>query len=386
MNFVTLIGHGTLRRGIIKNEMRNLTPKELGYVEKMLDSSLRDGGIGMSTGLIYTHARLASTEELIALAKIVRKFNGIYTTHIRNEREKFLEAVEEALKIAEESGVKLHISHLKVMEKENWSLFEAALTAIEKAYERGVDVTFDVFPYTNTGTVLYTLLPEWVSAGGKKMLINRLKESSIRAKVISEMKESGFDYSKIEIALSSLNRILSKRRILDIAKSQEKSVEDAIVDVLIASEGRVITSIESLSEENIEKAVAHPLSIISTNGAGYSIEHSKTGEVVHPRSFGTFPRIISQYVLGKRIISWEAAIRKMTGIPAQKFGIKKRGEIKEKNFADIMIINRDKLADLATAENPYQYSKGVEFVLVNGEIILSEGVYGGGKGGRILIR
>ncbi|MEK7598267.1 MAG: D-aminoacylase [Patescibacteria group bacterium] len=386
VNFVTLIGHGTLRRGIIKNEMRNLTPKELGYVEKMLDSSLRDGGIGMSTGLIYTHARLASTEELIALAKIVRKFNGIYTTHIRNEREKFLEAVEEALKIAEESGVKLHISHLKVMEKENWSLFEAALTAIEKAYERGVDVTFDVFPYTNTGTVLYTLLPEWVSAGGKKMLINRLKDSSIRAKVISEMKESGFDYSKIEIAISSLNRILSKRRILDIAKSQEKSVEDAIVDVLIASEGRVITSIESLSEENIEKAVAHPLSIISTNGAGYSIEHSKTGEVVHPRSFGTFPRIISQYVLGKRIISWEAAIRKMTGIPAQKFGIKKRGEIKEKNFADIMIINRDKLADLATAENPYQYSKGVEFVLVNGEIILSEGVYGGGKGGRILIR
>ena len=188
VNFATLIGHGTLRRGIIKNEMRNLTPKELGYVDKMLDSSLRDGGIGMSTGLVYTHARLASTEELVALAKTVRKFNGIYTTHIRNEREQFLEAVEEALKIAEESGVKLHISHLKVMEEVNWSLFESALAAIEKAYERGVDVTFDVFPYTNTGTVLYTLLPEWVSSGGKKMMINRLKDPSIRVKVISEMR------------------------------------------------------------------------------------------------------------------------------------------------------------------------------------------------------
>ena len=386
VNFATLIGHGTLRRGIIKNEMRNLTPKELGYVDKMLDSSLRDGGIGMSTGLVYTHARLASTEELVALAKTVRKFNGIYTTHIRNEREQFLEAVEEALKIAEESGVKLHISHLKVMEEVNWSLFESALAAIEKAYERGVDVTFDVFPYTNTGTVLYTLLPEWVSSGGKKMMINRLKDPSIRVKVISEMKESGFDYSKVEIAISSLNKILSRRKILDIAKSQEKSVEDTVVDVLIASEGRVITSIESLSEENVEKAVVHPLSIISTNGAGYSIEHSKTGEVIHPRSFGTFPRIISQYVLGKRIISWEAAIRKMTGIPAQKFGIKKRGEIKEKNFADIVIINRDKLTDLATTENPYQYSRGIEFVLVNGEVILNEGVFSGGKSGRILIR
>jgi len=179
---------------------------------------------------------------------------------------------------------------------------------------------------------------------------------------------------------------LSRRKILDIAKSQEKSVEDTVVDVLIASEGRVITSIESLSEENVEKAVVHPLSIISTNGAGYSIEHSKTGEVIHPRSFGTFPRIISQYVLGKRIISWETAIRKMTGIPAQKFGIKKRGEIKEKNFADIVIINRDKLTDLATTENPYQYSRGIEFVLVNGEVILNEGVFSGGKSGRILIR
>jgi len=386
VNFATLVGHGTIRRGIIRNEMRNLMPKELGYVEKILDNSLRDGGIGMSSGLIYTHARQASTEELIELAKTVKKFSCVYATHIRNEQKEFLEAVEEAIKIAEVSGVKLHISHLKVMEKENWKLFETALDEIEKAHERGVDVTFDIFPYTNTGTVLYTLLPEWASAGGKKMLIRRLRDFDTRSKIISDMKKSGFDYSKIEIAISSLDKTLSRRKISDIARVQEKSIEDAVIDVLIASEGRVITSIESLSEENVEKAIAHPLSIISTNGAGYNSEHSRTGEIVHPRSFGTFPRVLSKYVIGKKILSWEEAIQKMTGTPARKFGIKKRGEIKEKNFADIMIINHDKLADPATTENPYQYSRGIEFVLVNGEIALSEGVYAGRRAGKILVR
>lgn len=386
INFATLLGHGTIRRGILKNEMRSLTPRELSLIQDILGKSLQDGGLGMSTGLVYTHARSTPTEELVELAKIIKKFNGIYTTHLRDEGKNFLEAVEEAIKIGEESGVKIHISHLKVMGEENWKLFDEGLRLIDHAFERGVDVTFDVFPYTNTGTVLYTLLPDWVSAGGKKMMIQRLKDPAIRSKVIAEMKVSGFDYSKIKIAISSLNKTLSRKSILEIAKSQEKSPEDAVVDVLIASEGRVITSIESLSQDNVEKAIVHPLSIVATNGSGYSIDHAKTGESVHPRSFGTFPRVLSEYVIEKKIISWETAVKKMTGYPAKKFGIKNRGEIKEKNFADIIIINKDKIEDLATSENPYQYSKGIEFVLVNGEIILKDGVYGRERAGRILVR
>ncbi|OGI15725.1 MAG: hypothetical protein A2Z52_00985 [Candidatus Moranbacteria bacterium RBG_19FT_COMBO_42_6] len=386
INFATLVGHGTIRRGILKNEMRSLTPRELSLVQDVISKSLQDGGMGMSTGLVYVHARSAPTEELVELAKIVKKFNGIYTTHLRDEGKKFLESVEEAIKIAEESGVKLHISHLKVMGEENWKLFDEGLRLIDHAFERGVDVTFDVFPYTNTGTVLYTLLPDWVSAGGKKMMIQRLKDPAIRSKVIAEMKESGFDYSKIQISISSLNKTLSRKSIAEIAKSQEKSPEDAVADVLIASEGRVITSIESLSQENVEKAIAHPLSIIATNGSGYNLEHVKTGEMVHPRSFGTFPRVLSKYVVGKKIISWETAIKKMTGYPAKKFGIKNRGEIKDNNFADIIIINQNKIEDLATSENPYQYSKGVEFALVNGEIILNNGAYTKTRAGRILVR
>jgi N-acyl-D-amino-acid deacylase len=384
VNFATLVGHGTLRRGIIKDEMRSLKEKESAFIEKMLATSMKEGALGMSSGLVYTHARSASTEELIKFAKIIKKYGGVYVTHIRGERGDFVEAVEEAIKIAEESKVKLHIAHLKVMGEKNWHLMDEALFLLGKAKERGVDVTFDVYPYTNTGTVLYTLLPHWVSDGGKKMMLGRLKDPLTRAKIVEEMMESELDYSKIDISISLLDKTLAKRSISEIASSQGKGAEDAVLDILIASEGRVITSMEVLSQENVEKALKSPLSIIGSNGSGYNIAHSKTGELVHPRSFGAFTKILSNYVLGKRILSWEEAIRKMTALPAEKFGLEKRGKIAEKYFADIVIINRDTIEDLATVDNPYQYSKGVEEVLVNGQLVVSEGRYTGVRNGEII--
>lgn len=384
VNFATLVGHGTLRRGILKDEMRALKPKELAFIEKTLERAMKEGALGMSSGLVYTHARAASVDELVSLAKIIKKHNGVYVTHIREERENFKEAVEEAIEIAEKSGAKLHISHLKVMGEKNWNLMDEAFFLIGKARERGVDVTFDVFPYTNTGTVLYTLLPQWVSDGGKKMMINRLKDPMIRAKVIEEMKKSEFDYSKIEIAISALNKTLAKRRIQDIAESQEKSIEETVLDILVASEGHVITSMNVLGQENVEKSIANPFSMIATNGAGYNLDHAKSGEEVHPRSFGAFPKVLSKYVLGKRILGWEEAIRKMTSLPAEKFGIKKRGKLAEGYFADIAVINREEIEDLATVENPYRYSRGIEFVLVNGKLSLSEGRYTGIRNGEII--
>lgn len=384
INFGTLVGHGTLRRGLLKDEMRNLTEEELAVMKRMLADSLESGALGMSTGLIYTHAKLASREELIELAKIVKKYNRVYTTHVRGEKEELIGAIDEALEVAKNSGVKLHISHLKAMGEKNWNLMGEALGLIDRARERGVDVSFDVYPYTNTGSVLYTLLPDWISEGGRRAMLHRLKDPVLRAKAIDEMKKSGFNYSKVEIAISPLNKTLTRKSIAEIAESQGKSIEEAVVDTLIASEGMVITSMEVLSEENVEKAIAHPLSIIASNGAGYNLEHAKSGELVHQRSFGTFPRVLSKYVAGKKLLSWEEAIRKMTSFPAEKFGVEKRGKLQEKYFADIAIINKDKIKDLATKENPYQYSQGVEEVIVNGKIILSEGKYLGEKNGSIL--
>lgn len=384
VNFATLTGHGTLRRGILKDQMRSPEESEIGTIENMLKNSLKEGSLGLSSGLIYTHARNASTEELIRLCKLVAKKNGIYATHIRDEKDGFKEAIEEALRIAEESKVKLHISHLKAMGEKNWNLMDEALFLIGKAGERGVDISFDVYPYTNTGSVLYTLLPEWVSAGGKKMMLSRLRDPQIRAKVISEMRNSGFDFSKVEISISPLNKTLARRKIREIAEAQEKSVEDAIIDVLLASEGRVITSMEVLSESNIEKAVLNPAAIVASNGAGYNLEHAESGELVHPRSFGTFPKFISKYVLRKKLLTWEQAIRKITSFPADRFGIKKRGRIEKGYFADIVVINRDEIEDLASVDNPYRYGKGMDFVIVNGKLALSEGRYTGIRNGELI--
>jgi N-acyl-D-amino-acid deacylase len=386
VNFATLVGHGTMRRGILHDEARNLIPKELNFMKKELADSLSNGALGMSTGLIYTHAKLASAEELADLARVVKKYNGVYATHIRGESGELIESCEEAIEVARRSGVKLHISHLKAMGRKNWNKMDEALGIIDHARENGIDVTFDVYPYTNTGSVLYTLLPDWVVEGGKKIMIHRLRDPAIRAKVKSEMKKSDVDYNKVEIAISPLNKTLARRKITDIARVQEKTIEDAVIDILIAGEGRVITSMEILSENNVKKAIAHPLSIVATNGAGYNLEHRTSGELVHPRSFGTFIKVLSEYVIKEKLLSFEEAVKKMTSFPAGKFGLEKRGEINEKSFADIVVLDPKKLESPATKDNPYQYSQGVEFVINGGRIVLADGEYLGTKVGEILCK
>lgn len=384
VNFATLVGHATLRRGILKNESRSLAHKELNFIKKLLSDSIKAGALGMSTGLIYTHARNSSKDEIIELAEVVAKLGGVYSTHVRGEKEELIEAIEEAVAIGDAARVKVHISHLKAMGKRNWPKMDEALAIIDNAKKNGIDITFDVYPYTNTGSVLYALLPPWIAEGGKKMMLHRLKDPTIRKKVISEMRQSKFDYNQVEIAISPLNKTLARRKITEIAKSQEKSVEEALIDILIASSGRVITSMEVLSAENVEKAIKHPLSIISTNGSGYSETHKGTGEVVHPRCFGTFTKVLRDYVIRKKILSWEEMILKMTGMPAKKFDIKKRGVLTPGYFADIVIINPEKVESPATKENPYQYSRGIDSMLVNGRVVISEGKYTGMRAGRII--
>jgi N-acyl-D-amino-acid deacylase len=218
------------------------------------------------------------------------------------------------------------------------------------------------------------------------MMLGRIKDVSIRPKIIADMKKTGIDYSKIKILISPIIKSLAKTEIAQIAADQGRQAEDVLLDILAASNGQLIVSLDALDEENIEKAIINPFSIISSNGAGYNLEHAKSGELVHPRNFGTFPRVLHRYVLNRQIIGWEEAIRKMTGFPAETFGIEKRGKIKEKYYSDIAIIDRDEIADLSTIDNPYRYSKGIKFVLVNGKVVLEEEKYLGIKNGLVLKR
>lgn len=384
LNFSSLVGHSTLRRGLIRDEVRSLTDNELKDMKKMLKNAMKEGALGLSTGLVYTHAKLAKTEELVELAKVVAKYNGVYTTHIRGESSNLIESIEEAIDVAKQSGVKLHISHLKAVGKENWHLMQDAIGMIETAKSNGMNISFDVYPYTVTGSVLYILLPEWVAKGGKKMMIERLKDPGLRTKVLNEMKNNNFDYSKVVISISPLNKTLTRRKITEIAETQGKTVEEAIVDILVASDGRVVTMMEVLSEDNMVKAIQNPFSLIASNGSGYNIKHKKSGELVHPRNFGAFPRVFRKYVEDKRIISWEEAVNKMSGVPAEKFNIKERGVLKKNNYADILVIDSKKIQDLATPDSPYQYSEGIESVIVNGNVAMEEGKYNDGRFGTVI--
>ena len=386
LNFATLVGHGTLRRGLVGDEVRDISPAEMKMMKKMLTQAMKEGALGFSTGLVYTHAKLASSREIAELAEIVKKYNGVYTTHIRGESHELIRAVEEAIRIAQLTGVRLQISHLKAMGKKNWPLMEEALNLIETARNSGIDVHFDVYPYTSTGSVLYILLPDWVTEGGRNMMLSRLKDQEVRKRVIKEMRASEYDYSKITISISALDKTLNRKKITEIAKVQGKSIEDTIIDVLIASEGRVVTMMEVLSEKNVDKGVINPFSIISSNGSGYNAEHRETGEIVHPRNFGSFPRMLANYVRGRSVVGWEEAIHKMSGLPAEKFNIEKRGMIAKGNYADVVVFDPENIKDLATIDNPYQYSQGIEWVLVNGNPAVKNGQITQERSGEVIRR
>lgn len=386
VNFGTLVGHGTLRRGLVNDEVRDISPQEMEAMKKMLKTALKEGALGFSTGLVYTHAKLASSREIAELAEIIKKYNGVYTTHVRGESEELIRAVEEAIRIAQETGVKLQISHLKAMGEQNWDLMEEAINLIETARTSGIDVNFDVYPYTATGSVLYILLPDWVSEGGRSMMLGRLKDPDIRKRVIKEMKENQVDYSKITVSISGLDKSLNRKSIAEIAKVQEKTVEDAVVDILIASEGRVITMMEVLSDKNVDKGILNPFAIVSSNGSGYNVEHRESGELVHPRNFGSFPRVLASYVRSRKVVSWEEAIYKMSFLPAKKFNLKKRGLLQKGYHADIVVFDPEEVQDMASVENPYQYSKGIEWVVVNGKVTLQQGLHSGARAGEVIRR
>lgn len=386
INFGTLVGHATLRRGIVGEEFRKLKSMEIKAMGRMLKDALNDGAFGLSTGLVYSHAKVAPMEEIIKLADIVKKENCIYASHIRGEAEELIPAIKEILSLARRTGISAEISHLKAMGKKNWPNFSNAINLIEKAKRQGVNINFDVYPYTITGSVLYILLPDWVAEGGKQMLLKRLKNLNLRKKIIKEMQDKKtYEYDKVRVAISPANKTFVGKRITEIAKTQGTSIEEAIINLLIASEGRVITFFETLSENNMELALKHPLSLIASDGSGYNIDYyKKQSQLVHPRCFGAFPRVLGKYVRQKNLMSWEETIYKMTNGPAKKIGLEKRGLLKKGNFADITILDPKTIIDKATFENPFQYPQGIEYVIINGKIVINKKNYTGEKAGEVL--
>jgi N-acyl-D-amino-acid deacylase len=383
LNFGTLAGHSTLRRGIVNDEFRELTDKETRQMKHLLEGALKDGALGFSTGLTYSHVKMTPPREVLEMVSAIGP-KKLYSAHLRDEGEYLFRSVLEAIEIARMGNFNLEISHFKSAGKENWPLFDQSLQAIENAAREGLNINFDVYPYTYTITVFYTLFPDWVAVGGRAKLVENLKNRDIRAKLVLEIKNREEEFRYAIIASGNIDKSLMGKTIDEIARNQDLSVSEVVVNLLVAAEGKLNVFWPAISEENLIKALQSPLSIIASDGAVYNLNDGKSGFKVHPRSFGCFPRILSRYVREKNIISLEEAIKKMTALPALKIGLTGRGVIKKGHFADLTIFNRKTIKDLATFENPFQYSQGVSSVIVNGQVVFNNGKINNPGAGRIL--
>jgi N-acyl-D-aspartate/D-glutamate deacylase len=383
LNFGTLVGHATLRRNIVKDEFRELNEKENAQMKRLLGDALDEGALGFSTALNYSHARVASPKEILEFISKLKP-RQIYSAHLKDEGSHLYESIAEAIETAKNAKVSLEISHFKAIGKNNWSNFDKALEAIHRASNEGLDINFDVYPYTSTATVFYTLLPDWVAVGGRSRLIENLKNREFKSKVIEEMKGREEEFKNIVIASGNIDKTFIGKTISDISKNQGSGILETIINILITAEGKLIVFWPALLEENFIKALKSPLSIIASDGAAYNLEDSQKGFMAHPRSFGCFPRVLGHYVREKNIISFEEAIKKITALPALKAGLIQRGILKENYFADITVFNPELIKDLATFENPFQYSRGIHSVIINGRVALLSGQIQGQGLGRIL--
>jgi N-acyl-D-amino-acid deacylase len=386
VNIGSLVGHSTMRRGIIGEETRDLSQDEIKKMQYLTERSIAEGALGLSFGLAFAHARSATIQELIALASSAKKAGAVVAGHLRNEGERFIDALNEAVDIMEGSEASFEISHLKAHGAHAAEYLDFALGKIGAINKAGGRVNFDVFPYDFSASVLYTVLPEWVTEGGKKNVLERLRKPEIQKIVKEDLRERNIEYDDIIIASAHVTKNYVGKSILDIAEREGMQPEDALIQILIANDDKVIAFFKYYLSANIEKLITHPNAIITSDGFGVGKEVFKEGVLVHPRCFGAFPRAIEEYVINKKILSIEGAIRKMTGLPAEKYGIRQRGFIREGYYADMVLIDLGAAGSKASIEDPFIAPSGIECVLVNGVVAVEKNVYTGALAGRVVTK
>ena len=391
INYATLLGQGSLREAVVGLNDVEPTKEQLEKMKLIVEDCMKAGAVGISSGLEYTPSGFAKTEELIELCKVAAKYNGVYATHLRNEDDTLIEAIQEAVKIAEESKASLQISHIKTCYPRNWYKIDDMFDEIEKAKIQGADILCDRYPYIAFSTGLNSCFDQWVREGTTADFISRLKDPGLSERLKNEMKLKEVKFGSFEkVVISSVhkeenNKYLGKN-IIEMSKEMGKEPYDTIKDILIDENGGVSMIVYAMSEDNLKRILAHPLIIIGSDGSSIA-PYGKLGEgKPHPRSYGTFARVLGKYVREDKIFPLHKALQKMTSMPANKFGLKNRGVLKEGYFADITIFNPDTIIDVADFIDPHRYAKGIEYVLVNGKIVINQTEHTGEGSGRVLRR
>ena len=394
LNLGTLIGHNSVRRAVMQSEQRDPTADEQARMEALVEQAMREGAVGLSTGLIYIPGTYSKTPEVVGLARAAAKFNGVYASHIRNEGDDehggVFAAIAEAIEIGRQAQMPVEISHFKISNKKLWGQSTRTIGLVEKARAEGLDVTVDQYPYTASSTNLGVLLPSWAHAGGTEERNKRLNDPATRAKIAAEMRKSirnrngrkRLDYAFV--ASCRWDPSLEGKNISQINREKgRKGKLDAEIQTVLdmVEKGGAQMVYHSMDERDVLRILQFPYSMVASDGG---IQQMDRG-VPHPRSYGTNARVLGLYVRDKNALRLEEAIRKMTSLPAQRFRLTDRGLIRPGMWADIVVFDPAKVADRATFTKPHAYAEGFHFVLVNGEVVIADGKHTGSRPGSILL-
>ncbi|MBI2628408.1 MAG: amidohydrolase family protein [Candidatus Niyogibacteria bacterium] len=384
VNFATLVGHGTLRHGIVKDNSP-VSAAEINQMRLLLDRSIKAGAFGFSTSLGAIYEKSASPEEVIELLKVAAEHNAFSKHHLRNEGMNILPSVSEIISFARESGANCQISHLKAVGRRGGEHVQDVLNLISQAREEGLKITADVFPYTSTGSDLFMLLPAWVLEEGKDAILEQIRDQEKRKSLILSLKELTLHFERIIIASVARGALaVAGKTLLEIAEDAGKAPEEVMLDLLDINELRVSIFNEIIKKEDIEKFIIQEYAMVASDGAGYALADASKKDLPHPRSFGAFPKVFADFVKEKKLFGWEDAVYKMSGFPALVLGLKDRGILEKGAMADVTIFNPENIQDQATYKNPFQLAKGMEWVIVNGRPIIENGVFTGALNGKIL--
>lgn len=396
VNVATFVGATQVRRAVIGDEDRRATPQELERMQALVDTAMQQGALGVSTSLIYAPAIYAPTTELILLARVARRHGGIYATHMRNEGAGIDAALDETFEIARAADIPVEIWHLKVAGRSNWGRMPHVLARIDSARAAGIDVTADQYSYIASATSLDATIPVWALSGGRDSLLIRLRDPNTRTRIRDEMLGAaaakrgenmwrGADGANGILIASTFEdslRYLQGKRIAEIARARRRDPVETVFDILLADHSRTGAIYFSMNEQDLQAAMKTWWVSVNTDYGGVAPDGPFGDIRPHPRTYGSFTRILGRYVREQKLMTLEYAVRKMTSLATQRVGLMDRGLIRPGMFADITVFNPETVIDRATFENPHQPSAGIEYVLVNGQVVLRKGQLTSARPGR----
>jgi dihydroorotase/N-acyl-D-amino-acid deacylase len=389
INMGTFVGAAQVRMMVLGLEDAQPDAGQLKQMEQIVETAMKQGARGISTALIYAPGAYARTPELVSLAKVAARYGGVYASHIRGEAETEMEALDEAIAIGREARIPVEIWHLKASGRANWGKMKEVVARIERARAQGVDIAANMYPYEASANDLSSNVPEWAHSGGIDRMIERFKDPAQREKIKSGLWQGGLGRERADeiLLVSCVNPEVKKflgKRLSSVAAQLGKSPEDALLDLIEQAHTRIGVIRFTMSEEDVQLGLKQTWVSLGTDAGGRAVGGPFAGEMTHPRAFGSAARVLGHYARELRLFSIEEAVRKMTSQPAQRIGLYDRGLLRPGMAADVTVFDPSSVRDLATYQEPLRYSEGIEYVIVNGKVVLDGGKLTAERPGRIL--